>query len=206
MKSIECKSCGHKIAKNAKICPSCGAKNKKPIFKKWWFWVVIVLLIIGGTSGGDDDTTPSEVDSVVSSVEDVAEPSEEITVEVEPEEVEAPKEETVNEEILTFELIAGEAGEYGELFTINKDTEFEETYYIYHIPSGTYTVTNTGEYMSQLNVYSDEIVVNEAGWEEPAETFYIKLLDVGQSDTVTVADGSFIEIHEPASFTFESVD
>lgn len=161
--------------------------------------VLVFVLVISQCAANDNDSTESTVEetTIVESVES------EVEVEAE---VEAPKEETVNEEILTFELIAGEAGEYGELFTINKDTEFEETYYIYHIPSGAYTITNTGEYMSQLNVYSDEIVVNEAGWEEPAETFYVKLLDVGQSDTVTVADGSFIEIHEPASFTFESVD
>ena len=46
-----CKYCGHEIAKSAKSCPQCGAKNKKPIFKKWWFWVTIAFIIgsIGNT-------------------------------------------------------------------------------------------------------------------------------------------------------------
>ena len=33
-KLISCKACGQEIAKSAKRCPKCGAKNKKPIFKK----------------------------------------------------------------------------------------------------------------------------------------------------------------------------
>lgn len=52
-----CKACGQTIAKNAKTCPHCGAKNKKPIFKKWWFWLIVVILLISvGTSGNDTNT------------------------------------------------------------------------------------------------------------------------------------------------------
>ena len=58
-KMINCKSCGNEIASNAKTCPGCGAKNSKPIFKKWWFWLIIVLFIGGilGSSTDDNDTT-----------------------------------------------------------------------------------------------------------------------------------------------------
>ena len=64
-KLISCKSCGHEIAKNAKICPQCGAKNKKPIFKKWWFWAILVLLIIGsiGSDNDADGTNTKNVES-----------------------------------------------------------------------------------------------------------------------------------------------
>ena len=56
-KMKKCKTCGQEIARKAKICPHCGAKNKKPIFKKWWFWAIIVVLIIAiGTSGNDTDS------------------------------------------------------------------------------------------------------------------------------------------------------
>jgi len=49
-----CPVCGKEMAANAKICPSCGAKNPKPIYKRWWFWVLLVLIIggIGGAAGG----------------------------------------------------------------------------------------------------------------------------------------------------------
>ena len=49
-----CKSCGQEIAKSAKFCPKCGAKNKKPIFKKWWFWAIIVVLFVAIGSSGND--------------------------------------------------------------------------------------------------------------------------------------------------------
>ena len=166
--------------------------KKKPLKKPIIVFVIcFVLCIVAFSSLDGDSNTETEPEQTQTTSVEVVE--KETTID--------PASETENE-TLTFELVAGEAGEYGELFTINKDTEFEETYYIYHIPNGTYTVTNTGEYMSQITVYSDEIAVNDAGWEEPAEVFFSNTLDVGKSDTVTVVDGSFVEIQEPAKFTF----
>ena len=75
-----CKSCGHEIAKNAKFCPQCGAKNKKPIFKKWWFWTIIVLLFIAVVSSGNDSdsgntTSVSENTSTTKETVNVTEPA-----------------------------------------------------------------------------------------------------------------------------------
>lgn len=53
-KLIECKVCGKEIARNAKVCPNCGAKNKVPIYKKIWFWIILVLLVIGFSSPSDN--------------------------------------------------------------------------------------------------------------------------------------------------------
>lgn len=47
-KMVLCRNCNTPIAKNAKICPSCGAKNKKPFFRRWWFFLFIMILILGG--------------------------------------------------------------------------------------------------------------------------------------------------------------
>lgn len=65
-----CKVCGEQIAKNAKVCPHCGAKNKKIIFKRWWFWALIIVIVLGailfgGDSGpkkpSDPNKTPEQV-------------------------------------------------------------------------------------------------------------------------------------------------
>ena len=58
-KMTVCKSCGSEIASSAKTCPKCGAKNKKPIYKRVWFWILVAVLVLGiggaaGGSGGDD--------------------------------------------------------------------------------------------------------------------------------------------------------
>lgn len=60
-KMIKCKTCDEEIASNAKICPKCGAKNKKPIYKKLWFWafIILVILIVAVSSGGDDTSGSS---------------------------------------------------------------------------------------------------------------------------------------------------
>lgn len=43
---IYCKHCGEKIRKYAYICPKCGYKNKKPLYKRFWIWCLIVFIII----------------------------------------------------------------------------------------------------------------------------------------------------------------
>ena len=54
-KLMVCKTCGAEIAKNVKKCPQCGAKIKKPFYKKWWFWLIVVLIIGMGASGGNSE-------------------------------------------------------------------------------------------------------------------------------------------------------
>lgn len=70
VKIIKCKTCDGEIASNAKICPKCGAKNKRPFYKRWWFWCLIVLaILIVAVSGGDDGSaeTTGETTSAQSS-------------------------------------------------------------------------------------------------------------------------------------------
>lgn len=59
-KMINCKSCGTEIAASAKYCPKCGAKNKKPIYKRVWVWVLAVIILfaaISGTGGNSNTNT-----------------------------------------------------------------------------------------------------------------------------------------------------
>ena len=56
-KMTQCKSCAKEIATSAKSCPGCGAKNKKPIYKRIWFWIIAIIIVIGATGGsGTDDS------------------------------------------------------------------------------------------------------------------------------------------------------
>lgn len=81
-KIIKCKTCGADMASNAKSCPGCGAKNKKPIYTKWWFWVLVILIIGAGASGGNSDSSNSGSSDVQVSNTDtaVAKPEEEVVV------------------------------------------------------------------------------------------------------------------------------
>lgn len=160
---------------------------KKPFYKKWWVWAIVVVVALSAMFGSNEEEnkTTTETPTTVETTENTA--------------TEEPKQ----EEKLVFELVAGEQGEYGKMITYNKGTEFEENFYAFYVPVGTYTVTNVGKYMSQLNVYSDEIVKNDDGWDEVAESFFNKVIDVNKSETVTVEEGQHIEIAEPSQFKFE---
>ena len=55
-KIVKCKTCNGDMASNAKVCPNCGAKNKKPIYKKWWLWAIVVVIIASVFVFGGDDS------------------------------------------------------------------------------------------------------------------------------------------------------
>ena len=114
--------------------------------------------------------------------------------------VDEANENAVAEEKLEIELVAGEQGKYGTPITFNKGTEFEQTVIAYHIPAGEYTVTNIGKHMNQFNIYSDETHKTEEGVEEPAESIFVKLIDVGASEDFTITDNQYIKIVEPGKF------
>lgn len=186
-------------------------KPKKKWYQKWWIWLIVIIFLISAFSGNND--AKSKKNELVpfdeqfpkndQSITDENNSDNEVVVDNTVDSVDSEDvDDTSEDQPLSFGLVAGEQGEYGELFTINKDTEFEETYYIYHIPAGTYTVTNIGEYRTQFNVCCDGIRVTEEGWEEPSDVPYVKALDVGETDIFTIEDGQYIEIHEPTKLDF----
>ena len=63
----QCKVCGKDIATSAKVCPYCGAKNKKPIYKRWWFILLVVLIVLSiiGSLGETDTGTPTDTPAKV---------------------------------------------------------------------------------------------------------------------------------------------
>lgn len=93
-KMTKCKSCSKEIATNAKSCPNCGAKNKKPIYKRPWFIIVAFFLIIGVIGDSNDgnsttiDTETAEVVQTTNENKDTEDKVEEDNTEVETEEEE----------------------------------------------------------------------------------------------------------------------
>ena len=45
-KFTQCSCCGKEIAASAKVCPACGAKVKRPIYRRAWFWILVVIVVI----------------------------------------------------------------------------------------------------------------------------------------------------------------
>lgn len=71
-KMMRCKACGEEIAVSAKSCPKCGAKNKKPFYKKVWFWIIILVMIIAvaGSSESNNSTDSGSDNSGNSAITD----------------------------------------------------------------------------------------------------------------------------------------
>ena len=86
-KMTTCKTCGKEMARSAKVCPSCGAKNKKPFFTRPWFIAIVALIIIGAiASGGKSEsgnttTVADKTNSNNSEVKDTAAESTTIAIE-----------------------------------------------------------------------------------------------------------------------------
>ena len=78
-KMTTCAHCGAEIASSAKVCPNCGGKNKKPIYKRPWFIVVAVLLAIviissiGSGSGNKTQKVGNVTDTESNTANDNAE-------------------------------------------------------------------------------------------------------------------------------------
>ncbi len=64
-KMTSCRHCGAEIAAGAKVCPKCGGKNKRPLYKRPWFLVLAVLLVLalaGSLGGQSQSSAPEESD------------------------------------------------------------------------------------------------------------------------------------------------
>jgi len=65
-KLVKCKVCGSEIASSAKACPSCGAKNKKPFYKKWWVWAILAAVVIAMSTS--ENTNNNVIDNTNNNV------------------------------------------------------------------------------------------------------------------------------------------
>ena|GEM_PF-1747664 len=83
-KMVVCKSCNTPILKKAKICPNCGVKNKKPIYKRVWFIILVIILVLAFVSviGNNESSTKNEpIESTTQVVQTTTQPSKQNDVE-----------------------------------------------------------------------------------------------------------------------------
>ena len=64
-KMKQCKTCSKEIGISAKYCPGCGAKNKKPIYKRAWLWIIAFFIAIGVAAAGSDSGNVEPVQETV---------------------------------------------------------------------------------------------------------------------------------------------
>lgn len=167
-KMTNCKTCGAEIASSAKTCPSCGAKNKPPAYRRVWFWLLIVFVVIptiGLIYGSNDDNsdTLNKSNSTVSSSDNVAA-------------VAQDKEKTSSKN-------SAFAGNYG----ISASAEMGTT--IIGLPELTISIKNTTKkdisaikfYAVPCDVYGDEI----KGWTSQNNLYTDSAIGAGKSTSIT---------------------
>ena len=78
-KMIHCKACGREISAKASACPGCGAKNKKPITKKWWFWVIIVIAVLAVLGNTDPNPDKEKEERTTINTSETSEKTDKVT-------------------------------------------------------------------------------------------------------------------------------
>ena len=162
--------------------------------------LAVALLIAGSVAAQDrfaergaEQESPSETaetaEAAPPAVPDGGETAPEAVEESAPPEIETPEN--------AIMLVAGEKGEYGKWTAMN-----DETFYAYYLPGGVYSVTNAGEYPTQVSVYEGIQRNFETGFDEYSATGGALRLEVGESGEITIPDGWFAEIHEPTKAAF----
>ena len=122
-KMIKCKTCSKEIASKAKVCPECGAKNKKSFYKKWWFWLIILFVMIGAF-GGEDSSNHSESNQTIEQEVDQVNKVEETTQKTENT---TQVEEKVEENIPTeYKSALKKATTYSDIMNMSKAGVYDQ--------------------------------------------------------------------------------
>ena len=146
-KMIQCKTCSKEIASNAKSCPGCGAKNKKPFYKRGWFIALAIFVIIGAI-GGEGEDSSTTVDNGTTEIEQSVsqEQSTEKDVAVEKVEENIPTE---------YKSALRQAETYSEMMHMSKSGIYDQL---------------TSEYGGQFTAEAAQYAIDnvEANWKENA--------------------------------------
>ena len=152
-------------------------KDIKPILKYGIIALAWIVYIGIGISGGGSDSTETP---------DTSEPVQEEVVD----------EESGSSAAIT--LTAGELGEYGKEIVMNEGTDMPENLIVYYVPAGDYTVKNVGDKMTQVSVYEGFARDESTGYDDYTSVGDTPTIEAGETADISVPDGWFIEIHEPA--------
>ena len=114
----QCKVCSKQIASNAKSCPECGAKHKKPLYQRPWF-IIVAFLVIVGAIGGSNDGGSTTTDNLTAGVEQDVSQNETTETDVPVEKVE--------EDIPTeYKSALKKAETYSKTMNMSKDGIYEQ--------------------------------------------------------------------------------
>ena len=152
-------------------------------------WIVYLIIGLTGDSTNENSNITTDTESTpITSV------SSETTI---------VTESSSDNLLSSFTITPETKGEYGFEITLNAGTEFEETQIVYHIPAGTYSVTNLGEYQGQIQACSDKTIVNDDGWEEPENLGQVSVIKPNETIDFTIEDGYYLEVHLNGNLEFK---
>ena len=186
-KLINCKSCSNEIAYSAKSCPSCGAKNKKPFYKRGWFIALVIIIIIGSIGESDNNDTTTIKNSETTEVEQVSNVENQTTEEVSSENHRVEEEEEV---VLSYESVKSQAiamleksfGKNGEILVYE-----DENIVLFSIPSPEGIVE--GIFAINSGVANDELIESYEYMKESLMGLSESLYDLGQTCGMNFALG-----------------
>ena len=122
-KMKQCKTCSKEIATSAKVCPGCGAENKKSGKTALCLWAIAFILAVGAVGGSDTDTDNSkEINSEkVESVQEVSQNNSENTI------AENKSEDKIDDNIpIEYRPVMEKAQFYSDVVNMSKAKMYEE--------------------------------------------------------------------------------
>ena len=161
-KMVNCKACGKEISAKAPACPNCGAKNKKPIFKKWWFWLIIIVAVFAVLGNTDPNPNKDNKETTIDLTE-LSEMVDNMTTTAEAEKAETTEkkdEPTTSEPTTKNNLVNGMRPEFKEAMDsyeafFDEYCEFMEKYS--KNPNDLSLLTDYADFMSKYTDYMNKL-------------------------------------------------
>ena len=182
-KIFACKSCGNELLKNAKICPSCGMKNRKPFYKRTWFIVLFIIILIGSIGSPNDDSTPYDETTTQDVNDQTQEPEKEI------------EDIAIAYEKVTVDTLMDILTENA----LNAETSYNDKYL--EITGRLSTIDSDGKYISLLPIDNDWAFMGVQCYIENDKQL-AKVIEMSVDDTI-VLSGQITDIGEIMGYSLK---